>query len=187
MSRPRRTIRVKTLTKEDAKKNNSVVIQDLEDEECSFKEAQEDTEVRTGNSLKMVVAGQTATMNLVSWICQGMGQALTKPMLIELSHLDRPSLVFSIETKGKKNKVDRIRRGLGFNNSFYIDPEGNAGGLALWRTNELEVEIRDSNKNFIDVWTVFGREGKEWCFTFVYGAPKQGDRKEVLDSILKFH
>lgn len=78
-------------------------------------------------------------MSLISWNCQGVRQALIKCMLRELNHIHCPSLVSLIETKGKKNKVEMIRRCLGFKNSFYVDLEAKARGVALWWTDEVEI------------------------------------------------
>ncbi|KAH7860566.1 hypothetical protein Vadar_014937 [Vaccinium darrowii] len=57
---------------------------------------------------------------------------LTSQALGDLVHKNRPSIVFLMESKNNKVKLETIRCKLGFDGSCYVDPEGLSGGLALW-------------------------------------------------------
>ncbi|KAG5527030.1 hypothetical protein RHGRI_028084 [Rhododendron griersonianum] len=84
-----------------------------------------------------------------------------------------------METKNNKVKLETIRRKLGFTNSSYVDPEGLAGGLALWWNVEVEITVEEANKNFMHV-TVSDKVAPScWASTFVYGCPSR-DFNQVL-------
>lgn len=89
-------------------------------------------------------------MRILSWNCQGLGPALTENALGNLKSKVDPSLVFLMKTKNKSAKVDRVRKSLKFKNGRCFDPVGVVGGLALWSTDLVEVNIVDYSLNFID-------------------------------------
>lgn len=87
-------------------------------------------------------------MLILSWNCQGMARPLTVQILRGLCITHRPSIVFLMETKNKSGKLDRVRRRLQFSHKCYVDPEGLSGGLALWWTDEVDIEVRLKSKHF---------------------------------------
>ncbi|KAK9006996.1 hypothetical protein V6N11_019324 [Hibiscus sabdariffa] len=72
-----------------------------------------------------------------------------------------------------------------FENAFYVEPDGIAGGLALWWSNNVKLSILHYDKNFIDTKTSINGESY-WFGTFIY-APlyTEGKRKfwETLASL----
>ena len=70
-------------------------------------------------------------------------------MLRDLIRDHRPFFVFLMETKNKRRKLEYIRRGTWFNNACYVDPVGIAGGLALWWTDDINMDILMQSKNHI--------------------------------------
>ncbi|KAL7246469.1 hypothetical protein ACSBR2_001546 [Camellia fascicularis] len=62
----------------------------------------------------------------------GLGRPLTVQVLRGLCTTHRPSVIFLMETKNKRAKLDRNRQSLNFSNSCYVEPIGTSGGLALW-------------------------------------------------------
>ncbi|GMJ13897.1 hypothetical protein HRI_005058900 [Hibiscus trionum] len=60
--------------------------------------------------------------------------------------------------------------------SFYVDPQGLAGGLALWWTGEANITILRYDKNYIDTKIVL-QEGEAWFGTFIYGSPYREERQ----------
>lgn len=64
---------------------------------------------------------------------------------------ERPSFIFLCETMDNKGKMKSVRRSLGFDGLFVVDPQGRSGGLALiWRDKD-QVHLRSSSRNHIDV------------------------------------
>lgn len=59
-------------------------------------------------------------------------------------------MVFLMETKNKKEKLEKIRKRLNFSGYVYVNPRGISGGLALWWNKEVDVSVLSSDKNLID-------------------------------------
>ena len=78
-------------------------------------------------------------MRVLVWNCQGVGSPLTVPQLREVNNLSYPSLIFSSETKNRKPVLDRIARGLRFDNSVVVEAMNRAGGMALFWTKETQI------------------------------------------------
>ncbi|KAI5312440.1 hypothetical protein L3X38_041613 [Prunus dulcis] len=51
----------------------------------------------------------------------------------------------------RSNMIDRVRRRMGFDNGFNVDPVSVAGGLSLWWDNNVEMEVLFSTPNLIEV------------------------------------
>ena len=71
-------------------------------------------------------------MSILCWNCQGLGPSLTGRNLKFLNNKYRPSLVFLMETRVNKKKVESWKRKLNFQNEWYEDAVGIDGGLAVW-------------------------------------------------------
>lgn len=93
-----------------------------------------------------------------------------------------------METKNKRDTLERIRRSLHFQNSSYVDPEGTAGGLALWWTDEVILDVRFKTKNLMKCVVSWPRIKNSWMVTFVYAPPVWNQRVafwNVLKDIAK--
>ena len=88
-------------------------------------------------------------MNLISWNCLGLVAASTVQELKDLCLQVKPVLLFLIETRAKYQKVEEIRRKLHFDCVFCVEPEGLSGGLSLFWSKKLEIEVMDTCKNYI--------------------------------------
>ncbi|KAI8571719.1 hypothetical protein RHMOL_Rhmol01G0141300 [Rhododendron molle] len=76
-----------------------------------------------------------------------------------------------METKNNKAKMEAIRRNLRFDDSSYIESEGLSGGLALWWTKDVEVDVELGTKNFMHVIVTEKSIPSCWAATFIYGCP----------------
>lgn len=56
-----------------------------------------------------------------------------------------------MEMKNGGDFCERIRDQIGMNKSFYVNPRGNAGGLALWWKEDMEVQVINETTNIIDM------------------------------------
>ncbi|KAF7149419.1 hypothetical protein RHSIM_Rhsim03G0083500 [Rhododendron simsii] len=88
-----------------------------------------------------------------------------------------------METKNNKVRLETFRRRLSFPFSFYVDPVGLSGGLALWWTNNVGVDVEQANKNLMHVVVNDKATNAYWASTFVYGCPSRSGRQEVWDCI----
>ncbi|KAK8571592.1 hypothetical protein V6N12_027672 [Hibiscus sabdariffa] len=61
-------------------------------------------------------------------------------------------------------------------NAFYVEPEGIAGGLALWWSQEVKLTVLHYDKNFIDTGISINGE-PEWFGTFIYAPPYEEEKQ----------
>ncbi|KAH7839217.1 hypothetical protein Vadar_001340 [Vaccinium darrowii] len=124
-------------------------------------------------------------MLMLSWNVQGLGRPLTFQILRGLCSTHRPMVVFLMETKNKRPLHERIQKALHFNNNCYVDPEGTSGGLALWWTDEVSLDIRYKSKNMIRAIVSSPAHKFEWVVSFVYGPPKRKERALFWNLFIK--
>ncbi|KAK8579409.1 hypothetical protein V6N12_069735 [Hibiscus sabdariffa] len=90
------------------------------------------------------------------------------------------SIVFLSETK-KKKYLDRLKSKNKFAGSFYVEPRGLAGGLALWWKENVSITIMKDSVNFIDTLISLNDE-EPWQCTFIYGPPHSSDKKQFWET-----
>ncbi|GKV19300.1 hypothetical protein SLEP1_g29582 [Rubroshorea leprosula] len=124
-------------------------------------------------------------MNILSWNCQGLGQALTRRVLKDLIFKHRPCLVFLMETKKTMRYLEGLRRRLSFANGVYVEPQGYSGGLALWWTDEVHISIFSSDKNMFDGSLSDAEYNVTWHFSFIYGEPNIQMRRDMWSRVIE--
>ncbi|CAN1128459.1 hypothetical protein LINPERHAP2_LOCUS4642 [Linum perenne] len=77
-----------------------------------------------------------------------------------------------METKQSRNYMENIRARMRMTHSFYVDPIGLSGGLAIWWRNDVSVSVLRASKNHIDM--KLDIDGGVFI-TGVYGAPDSRD------------
>lgn len=107
-------------------------------------------------------------MSLLSWNCQGLGQSLTVGVLKGHVRKYHPCLVFLMEIKQSSCYLDRIRRQCGFDFSYYVDPVGRGGGLAIWWITSFAIFVLSSSANFIDLSVSVPRTADVWYLSCVH-------------------
>ncbi|KAK4276306.1 hypothetical protein QN277_019270 [Acacia crassicarpa] len=118
-------------------------------------------------------------MNLFTWNCQGLGVALTVRNLREECSRKKPYLVFLMETKQKASVVRKVRRRCGFSKDWIVNPVGQSGGLALWWSDVLTVNILFLSANIIHANLVSETISTPTYITFMYG-PTDEEENVVL-------
>jgi exonuclease III len=83
-------------------------------------------------------------MIILSWNCRGLGNFRTIHDLRRMVKEKKPNLVFLMETKLQKSKMEGIRIKLGFDSMFVVDCVGKGGCLALFWGEELELKFKTS-------------------------------------------
>lgn len=71
----------------------------------------------------------------------GMGNTSTVQVLLDLVHQRKLVLLFLMETMSKNNKMQAIKRKLGWHRCFTVDPLGRGGGLALLLKDNISVTV----------------------------------------------
>jgi hypothetical protein len=91
----------------------------------------------------------------------------------------RPSLVFICETRQSREKVENLRFRIGMKECFHVKGDGKGGGIVLYWSDEINVELQSFSKRHIDVHVSGGPFEHKWRGTFVYGEPKPCDRHKM--------
>ncbi|KAA3466354.1 reverse transcriptase [Gossypium australe] len=90
-------------------------------------------------------------------------------------------MVFLIETKLDRKRMERIRLRCGFTNGIDIAAEGSRGGLCLAWKGDIAVTVKSYSKWHIDSLIREGNGKAEWRFTGFYGSPYLKDKNTVWD------
>ena len=118
-------------------------------------------------------------MIILSWNCRRLGNLRTVQELDQLVKEKRPNLVFLMETKLCKGKMERIRIKLKFRNMFVMDNIGKSNGLALFWEDECKAEIQNYSQRHINAIINNHHGHMEWKFTGFYGHPDASKRGKV--------
>ncbi|XP_057418021.1 uncharacterized protein LOC130712200 [Lotus japonicus] len=88
-----------------------------------------------------------------------------------------------METRSRRDFLEDLRRRLGFEFLFTVDPRGLSGGLALFWKKEVHIQVLQSNPNFIHtaIHSMINTLG--WDCTFVYGDPSPQRRRSLWPRI----
>jgi ribonuclease HI len=117
-------------------------------------------------------------MKLISWNCRGLGNPEAVRDLCQMAKEKRPTLLFLMETKSRKKKLEEIRVKLGFDGVFVVDPVGRSGGLALLWKESGWLEIQNFTRRHINAVVQFPGQGVQWTLTCFYGHPISSKRHE---------
>lgn len=93
--------------------------------------------------------------------------------------LEGPTLLFVMETKINAKRVEDLRY-TRFGSCFAVDSVGLSGGIGLFWSRDVTVELRNYSNCHIDV-LVNGNDQNSsppWRFTGFYGAPRPADRSD---------
>ena len=86
----------------------------------------------------------------LSWNCRGLGNPRSIKALHVMVQRWKPDIVFLMETKSKVKHMERIKNRVGFANGLIVPSRGRSGGVALFWTSEINLEIKSFSRNYID-------------------------------------
>ena len=82
-----------------------------------------------------------------------------------------------METKIRGKRVEFLKYGLGFSGCYAVDSEGLSGGIGLFWTKDVSVELKNYSTGHIDVVVRDALDNSTtWRFTGFYGAPRAENR-----------
>ncbi|XP_059429046.1 uncharacterized protein LOC132162844 [Corylus avellana] len=117
-------------------------------------------------------------MNLISWNCRGLGNPRAVRDLCQMVKEKRPTLLFLMETKSIKHKLEGVRTKLGFEGLFAVDPIGRSGGVALFWKEAGCLEIQNFTRRHINAVVHSPGCDNYWTLTCFYGHPESAKRHE---------
>lgn len=83
---------------------------------------------------------------MMAWNCRGLGKPSAVRELTDLVRSYQPKVIGLLEKKIDKNRLDYIRCKLGFKHGFTVDRIVIAGGIILWWTEDIDVQIKSYSK-----------------------------------------
>ncbi|XP_059431505.1 uncharacterized protein LOC132165008 [Corylus avellana] len=117
-------------------------------------------------------------MKIISWNCRGLGNLRTVRELCRLVKQKQPIMVFLMETKLRKEKMESIRCKLEFASMFVVESVGKSGGMALLWGEDVNVTIQNFSQRHINGVVKISDDGVPWKFTGFYGHPEVAKRSE---------
>ena len=115
-------------------------------------------------------------MRTLAWNCRGASRAPTIRGLRELICESTPKIVFLSETKSKSPRINKIKSRLKFANYYCVELVGRAGGLALFWSLGVELEVVYSNKNMITAFVYSDPPNSPWLLFAIYGPYRRNKR-----------
>ncbi|KAK8996479.1 hypothetical protein V6N11_081751 [Hibiscus sabdariffa] len=119
-------------------------------------------------------------MAILAWNVRGLGNRETVRALMNSIRKSQSDIVFLSETKQKRRYLEKIKMKMKLEHSFYVEPIGLAGGLALWWSKDFQIKILGHGKYFIDA-EVSGRGEPAWFGTFIYGPPYKDQKRDFWE------
>ncbi|CAN6710400.1 unnamed protein product [Malus baccata var. baccata] len=117
-------------------------------------------------------------MKLITWNCQGIGGDLTVDNLLESNRLHTPDIVILLETKNKSYRYEFLKRRLGLDYMFAVEPQGLSGGLCVFWKDGSQVTLLKAEEFVIEVKIWDGNLNKQWRLFAIYASTDEKKRKE---------
>lgn len=124
-------------------------------------------------------------MCIISWNCQGIHNPLTVQRLKELTHKHKPSILFLSETIASSAYMIQLASNLHFPHCFSLPPVGHRGGLSLFWTNQVNIQIVFANQSIIHS-IVSSAIVSPWFLSTIYGPPHPAAREDNGNHYLQF-
>lgn len=112
-------------------------------------------------------------MRLISWNCQGLGSSLTGNALQKLCKIQKPQLLFLMETRQPEDFIVSWKRKLKFTKHFVVNSINTDGGLALFWDDSVQITVLDYSPNYVDTMVCFVSIGFVCKITLLYGNPHE--------------
>ena len=111
-------------------------------------------------------------MNPPSWNCRGLGNPQSVRALHDIVQRWKPKIVFLMETKSKVKHMEKIKNRVDFANGLIVPSQGRSGGVALFWTRDINLEIKSFSGNHIDAIVREADNNFLWRITGFYGHPE---------------
>lgn len=124
-------------------------------------------------------------MKTLSWNCRGLGNLGTVRVLKKLLVMEKPAIVFLMETRLKVSQMGRLNETqLHFKGCIPVDCEGfrfsRKGGLCVMWSESVDLELISFSNNHISLKVDEGNGARMWLFSGIYGWPEINKREKTL-------
>ena len=104
-------------------------------------------------------------MMTLGWNCRGLGNFRSVRVLRELMQRWKPKIVFLMETKMKKYRMEKEKFKIGLLNGLIVPSVGRSGRLAMLWSRDIKVEVQGYSGNYIDAIVTDPESGFKWRIT----------------------
>ena len=122
-------------------------------------------------------------MNILSWNCRAVAGSSTVQELVDLCQRVHPAILFLMETRAHRSRLEKLRRKLRFDEMYCVEADGLSGGLGLLWKKEILIHVKQATQNFIHADCCEKEGGIFWDGTFIYGNPSFRDRRYLWDKL----
>ncbi|XP_015879387.3 uncharacterized protein LOC107415557 [Ziziphus jujuba] len=123
-------------------------------------------------------------MKFLSWNCRGLGHPRVINVFKSLVRKSNLSCVFLCETKGGRDRLEKVCRSLGYHNMEIIEAKGNAGGLCLMWSDDVNLKIERSNERVICGDMLDDVGNPTWSFLACHSPPYIGEKKNFWSQLI---
>ncbi|XP_057444496.1 uncharacterized protein LOC130736723 [Lotus japonicus] len=128
-------------------------------------------------------------MKMISWNCRGLGTPRAVGALRKLITMERPDLVFLMETRKKAFEIQKTKMPSGLVHSIGVDCNGEGksrgGGLACYWSSSLDVNIISLSSNHIQMEVTTTIIDSKMVVTGIYGHPEAPQKWRTWELIKK--
>jgi exonuclease III len=120
-------------------------------------------------------------MRTLGWNCRGICNASTVRALKALIKVYRPEIIFLCETKAGEDRMEEVKRAIGYSGKFTVSARGKSGGICMLWSNTIELKIMEFNSHFIAVKILEGMS--DWHLVGFYGPPHSVRKRETWENL----
>lgn len=119
-----------------------------------------------------------SVLMILVWNARGAAGKAFSLALKELCRTWKPEIVVLVETRCSGVKAQDVIRRLGFQNRILEEAVGMSGGIwILWNNPSISISVLAQSNQFIHC-LITGLGHRPWCFSAVYGSPREQERKD---------
>jgi exonuclease III len=115
-------------------------------------------------------------MKLCGWNGRGVGNGPAVRGLLDLQKREDPDVLFLLETKMDRKRIEGLEWKLGMPNLVVEDCVGRSGGLALFWKSGIKIDLKGALSRYHIDTEITEADGFVWRFMGIYGEPKVEER-----------
>ena len=116
-------------------------------------------------------------MRILGWNCRGIYNSSTVRAFRALIRARNPSIIFLSETKTSDLRIESVACSIGFPNFVTSGLKGRAGGICLFWSNDVDVNILEFNPNTVAI--TIRDSFCSWSLIRFYDPPHKAKRRKA--------
>lgn len=123
------------------------------------------------------------SLTIVVWNAHGAAGRAFSLAIKDLCRNWKPDIVVLVETRCSGERAQEVIKRLGFKLQIIEEGAGMSGGIwILWNNPLIKISVLAQKTQFIHC-LVTGVGNRPWCFTAIYGSPREQERKSLWDDM----